>query len=171
MGIDKPRTSTVAPLAEKQARLEPALAEPEGPEGLPVVELVLAPVDQASVEAAGRLVLERKISEPVIGLGVGRAPIVRAPEPVRCRRITAVAQIISAIDLSHRVPGSVRVTTLLVAVDLTEVPLDQQAAAGGPAWEAVDLTVLLEERADALLEAHVVAVADVEDDKKTEKET
>jgi DUF2950 family protein len=44
----------------------------------------------------------------------------------------------SVIALSHQVPGSVRVATLLVAVGLMEAPLDQQETAEVPAWEAVD---------------------------------
>jgi DUF2950 family protein len=44
----------------------------------------------------------------------------------------------SVIALSHQVPGSVRVATLLVAVGLMEAPLDQQVTAEVPAWEAVD---------------------------------
>jgi hypothetical protein len=69
MGTDKPRISTVAPLAEKLARLELALAravEPErepalGPELVPVEGLVLVPVDRVSAEATDRVAVERKI--------------------------------------------------------------------------------------------------------------
>jgi len=52
---------------------------------------------------------------------------------------------------------------LLVAVDLTETPLGQQVTAEVPAWEAVDPAVVAAEEAHALAEAHVVAVAGVED--------
>ena len=68
-----------------------------------------------------------------------------------------MAQIASVIGLSHQAPASVQVTTLLVGVGLTQAPLDRQATAEAPAWEAVDSAVVAEE------EAHVAAVAGVED--------
>jgi hypothetical protein len=60
----------------------------------------------------------------------------------------------SVIVLSHQAPGLVRVATPLVAVGLTEAPLDQQVTAEVPAWEAVGLAVVL-----LVEEAHVLAVA------------
>jgi hypothetical protein len=51
----------------------------------------------------------------------------------------------------------------LVAVGLTEAPLDQQVTAEVPAWEAVDSAVVAAAAAAHVLgEAHVVAVAGVE---------
>jgi len=179
MGTDKLRIGTVALLAEKLARLEPALAEAAVPERYVVVELVLALLDPVSAEATERVAVERKISGPVIGpvaelaqeisvpaiaLAVGQVPAARAREPVQCRRAAAVAQMASVIALSHQGPGSVRVATLLVAVGLTEAPPGRQVTAEAPAWGAVDSAVaVVAEEADA------VAVADVEDD-KTSKE-
>ena len=52
---------------------------------------------------------------------------------------------------------------LLVAVGLTPALLDRLAIAEVPAWEAVGSAVLAPEEAHVLAEAHVVAVADVED--------
>jgi hypothetical protein len=51
----------------------------------------------------------------------------------------------------------------LVGVGLTQAPLDRQATAEVQAWEAVDSAVVAEEEAHARAEAHVVAVAGVED--------
>ena len=61
---------------------------------------------------------------------------------------------------------------LLVAVGLTEAPLDRQGTAEVPAWEAVEsAVVVVTEEADVLAEADVVAVvADVGDDKTVEEE-
>ena len=120
MGTDKLRIGTVARLAEKLARLELALAEAPVPEHDLVVELVLAPLDRISAEATERVAVERKvsglvigpvaelvpeISVPAIAPAVGQVPAARVREPVRCRRTAAVAQIASAIGLSHQAPG------------------------------------------------------------------
>jgi hypothetical protein len=171
----------VARLAEKLA-----LADAAGRERSLVVELMLAPLDRVSVEATGRAAAERKISGPLIGLvaelvqemslaaialALGQVTAAQVREPVRCRGAAAVAQIASVIALSHQVLGSVRVATLLVAVGLTEAPLDQQVTAEVRAWEVVDsAAVVAEEEADVLAVAHVVAVADVGDDKTVEEE-
>lgn len=172
MGTGKPRISTVARLAGKLARLELALAAAPVAEHDQVEGLVLVPVDRVSAEATERVALERKTSAPVIdpvaewaqaisvqaiALAVGQVPAARVREPVHCRRAAAVAQMASVIALSHQAPGSVRVAMPLVAVGLTEAPLDRQVTAEVPAWEAVDSAVVLAE------EAHGVAVAAVED--------
>ena len=150
-----------------------------------MLEQVLAPLGRVSAEATERVAVERKISGPVIGqtaelaqeilvaaiaLAGGQVPAARVREPVRCRRTAALAQIALAIGLSHQAPGSVRVATLLVALGLTEAPLDLQVTAEGPAWEAVDSVVVALVVVDALPEADVVAVADVGDDKTVEEE-
>ena len=116
-----------------------------------MVALVLAPLDRAQA-AIAQVVLERKISGPVIGttvewaqeisapaivLVVGQAPTARAREPVRCRRAVAVAQIASAIGQCRRARGSVRIIMPLVAVCLTGALLAPQVTAEVPAWEAV----------------------------------
>jgi len=176
MGTDKPRASTVARLAENLARLE--LVPAEAP--VPAHDLAEPPVDQVSAEVTERVALEHKISAPVIGpavelareisvpaiaLAVEQVPAARVREAVQCRRTEAVAQIASAIALSHQAPGSVRVTTLLVVGGLTQAPPGRQVTAEVPAWEAVDsAAVAVAEEAD------VVAVADVEDDKTVEEE-
>ena len=51
---------------------------------------------------------------------------------------------------------------LLVAVGLTEAPLDRLVIAEVRAWEAVDSAVVAAVAARVLAEAHVVAVAGVE---------
>ena len=73
-----------------------------------------------------------------IALAVGQVPAARVQEPARCRRTAAAAQIASVIALSHQAPGSVRVATLLVAVGLTEAPLDRPVPAEAPAWAVVE---------------------------------
>jgi hypothetical protein len=182
MGTDKPRRSTVARLGERVAHLELASAEAPVPEHDPAEGLV----DRVSVEATDRAAVGRKVSGLVIGPlaelvpetsvpaiapAVGQGPAARVREPVRCRRAAAVAQIASAIGLSHQAPGSVRVAMLLVAVGLTEAPLDRPVIAEVPAWEAVESAVVVAEEADVLAEADVVAVvADVGDDKTVEEE-
>jgi hypothetical protein len=184
MGTDKPRIGTVVRLAEKLARLELALAEAAVPERYLVLELGLAPLDRVSAEATERVAVERKISGPLIGpvaelpetsappiaLALGQAPTARVAEPPRCRRAAAAAQMASVIALSHQAPGSVRVATLLVAVGLTGAPLDQQVTAEVPAWEAEDSAAVVVAEAHVLAEVHVVAVADVGDDKTVEEE-
>jgi predicted benzoate:H+ symporter BenE len=102
--------------------------------------------------------LVQEISTPVIALAVGQVST------------AAVALMASVIALSHQVPGSVRIITLLVAAGLTEVLLDRQVTVEVPAWEAPDSATVGAE-ADAVAVAHVVAVADVEDDKRIEEET
>lgn len=147
---------------------------------------MLGLLDRASAEATERVAVERKISAPVIGpvvesaqeisvpaiaLALGQVPAAWVREPVRCRGAAAVAQMASVIALSHQAPDSVRVAMLLVAVGLTEAPLDQQVTAEVPAWEAVDSAeVVAEEEPYVLAEARVVAVADVGDDKTVEEE-
>ena len=116
-----------------------------GPAIGPVPELVPETSVAAIVPAVGQLAAARV---------VGR---------VRCRRTAELAQTTSVIGLSHRDPSSVRVTMLLVEVDLTEALLDLQVTAEVPAWEAVDSAVALAGEADVLPEAHVPA-ADVVDD-------
>jgi hypothetical protein len=180
MGTDKPRISTVARLAGKLARLELVPAEAPVPEHDPAEGLVLVPVDRVSAEPTELVAVEHKtsglvigpvaelaqeISVPSIALAVEQVPAGRVRERLQCRRTAAVAQIASAIALSHQAPGSVRVTTPLVAVGLTQAPPGRQVIAEVPAWEAVDsAAVVVEEAAD------VVAVADVEDDKTVEEE-
>jgi hypothetical protein len=151
--------------------LEPALAEAAVPEHDPAEGLGLVPVRRVSAEATERVAVERKISEPVTGpvpesvqeisvaaiaLTVGQMPAGRVAEPPRCPRTAALAQTASVIGLSHQVPGSVRVTTLLVGVGLTEAPLDRQVTAEVPAWEAVDSAMVVLVAADAVVAAGVV---------------
>ena len=128
---------------------------------------MLAPLGRLSAEATERLAVQRKISAPVIcpvaelAQEISVPAIVLAVEQVltagerklvQCRRIAALAQIVSVIALSHQAPGSVRVAMLLVAVGLTEALLDRLVIAEVPAWA----------EAHVLAEAHVVAVAGVE---------
>ena len=178
MGTDKPRISTVARLAEKLARLELALAEAPVPEHDPAEGLVIVPVDRVSLEPTELVAVEHKTSGPVIGpaaelaqeisvpaiaLVVGQVPRARVAEPVQCRRTAALAQIASAIALSHQAPGSVRVTTPLVAVGLTQAPPGRQVIAEAQAWEAVDSVMVAAE------EAHVVVVAAGVEDRQIKK--
>lgn len=142
-----------------------------------MAELGLAPWDRASAAAIGQAVLEGKILGPVIGTtvesaqeislaaiapAVGQVPAALVREPARCRRAGPVAQTASVIGLSHQAPDSVRVAMLLVALDLTETPRDQQVTAEVPAWEVV-------EEVRALEEVPVVAVAGVEDNRMDEE--
>jgi hypothetical protein len=167
MGTGKPRINTAGRLAEKVARLELALAQAAAPERDPVVEPALVPVDRVSVEATGRVVVERKISgrvigpvaEPVLEISVApialavarvRVPAARVAGSARCRRTARVGagvEIASEIAASHPAQGSDRVATLLVAVDLTQAPLDRPAVVEAPAWAAVDSAVVVVEEA------------------------
>jgi len=170
MEADKPRTGTVARLAERAAHLELVPAERPVPEHDPAAGLVLVPVDRVSAEATERVAVERKISGPLIALvaesvqeisvapialAVGQVPAARVAEPAGWRRTAAVAQIASVIAPSHQAPGSVRVATLLVEVGLAEAPFDPPVVAEVPAWAVVDLAM-------ALAEALVVAGAAAE---------
>ena len=167
MGTGKPRIGTVARPAEKPALLELALAAAPVAEHVLVEGLVLVPVDGVSLEPTELVAVERKISGPVIGPVAELAQEISVPaivlaveqvltagerKLVQCRRIAALAQIVSVIALSHQAPGSVRVAMLLVAVGLTEALLDRLVIAEVPAWA----------EAHVLAEAHVVAVAGVE---------
>jgi hypothetical protein len=170
METDKPRISTVARLAEKVAHLELALAEAAVPERDPVVGLALAPLDRVSLEATDRVALEHKILGLVIGpvagpareisvaaivLAVGQVPAAPVAELARCRlsgRPELPAEMVSEIVVSHPAQDSVRVATLLVAVGLTEAPLDRQVTAEVPAWEAVDSAMVVLVAAGAAVE-------------------
>jgi hypothetical protein len=156
--------------------LERALAEAAVPERDPA-ELGLVPVHRVSAEATERVAVERKISGPLIGpvadlaqemsvraiaLAQGQVPAARGVEPPRCRPAAALAQIASVIGLSHRAPGSVRAATLLVAVGLTEAPLDPPALVEVPVLALVDSATARAE-AGAVAEDAAAAAGVVED--------
>jgi hypothetical protein len=175
METDKPRIGTVARLAERAAHLELVPAEAPVPEHDPAEGLV----DRVSPEAPESVAVERKTQGPVIGpvpesvqeisvaaiaLAVGQVPAARVAEPQRCRRTAALAQIASVIGLSHQAPGSVRVTTLLVGVGLTEPPLDRPVLAEVPASAPVDSATA---RAEARAVAEDAAAAGGVEDRQT----
>src|SRR5262245_39404693 len=120
MGIDRPRIGMVARRAERAAHL--VLVPAEAP--VPAHDLAQALLDRASPEATERVVVEHKISGPVIDpvaelaqgisvpatvLAVGQVPAAPVADQQRCRPTAAVAQIASVIALSHQAPDSVRV--------------------------------------------------------------
>ena len=142
---------------------------------------MLVPVDWASVEATDRVAVESKtsgligpvaelvqeISVPAIALAVGQLPAAWVLQPVRCPQTAAAAQIASVIALSHQAPGSVQVTTLLVAAGLEAPPLDRPVIAEAPAWEAVDSPVVEVVAAVSMVAEDAAAAAAGVEDRQT----
>ena len=109
----------------------------------------------------------QETSVAAIVLKAGRVPTAQVAESAQCRQTVAVVQTASVIGLSHRDPGSVRITTLLVGVDLTEAPLDQPVIAEVPALALVDSATV---RAEAgVVEEDAAAAAGVEDSQRSIK--
>jgi hypothetical protein len=161
METDKPRIGTVARLAGKVAHLELVPAEAPVPEHDPAVGLALVRVDRVLAAATDQVAVEHKISGPLVGrvgepvqeisvaaiaLAVGQVPAAPVAELARCRltdRRELPAEMVSEIVVSHPAQDSVRVATLLVAVDLGAPPLDLPVLVEVPAWEAVDSAMVV----------------------------
>jgi hypothetical protein len=181
MGTDKPRISTVAPLAAKVVALEQGILEvaiglaQDLELGTSELEIALAGelALEAGLEPIVRVASEHKILGPVIGpvagpareisvaaiaLAVAQVRAARVAEPARCRQAAAVAQIASVIGLSHPAQDSDPVAALsAAAVGLGATPLGRPVVAEAPAW-AVAVLVVAEEAAAADAAAVVVVV-------------